>query len=226
MFNYNDIVEYIDGTYDTHFNEAHKWCKDNNATFDELIEERKEVEIEKTRTVESFEEQIIPAVYDADGNLIEEERIEIVPVAKEETYTETELHRFFKINEIPVPVVPEPTFEELKLAKRAEINQARDTAEQSGFEYLGKRFDSDPISCQRISCAAQAMSMVTMSEEVPTITWTCQDNTTIDLNPQELMGLVVALAQWSNTCHQKATALKEKIELCTSKEELDKIVWE
>lgn len=126
--------------------------------------------------------------------------------------------------EIPQPKVP--TLDELKILKREEINQARNSAEQGGFEYMGKIFDSDPISCQRISCAAQAMSMVTMSEEVPTITWTCQDNTTIDLNPQELMGLVVALAQWSNSCHQKATALKEKIELCTSKEELDKIVWE
>ena len=223
MFNYNDIVEYIDGTYDTHFNEAHKWCKDNNATFDELIEERKEVEIEKTRTVESFEEQIIPAVYDADGNLIEEERIEIVPVAKEETYTETELHRFFKINEILPPVVPEPTFEELKLAKRAEINQARDTAEQSGFEYLGKTFDSDQVSCIRMSSAAQAMQY---APDDAIITWTTQDNSTIDLNKSQLMGLVVALAQHSNTCHQKATSLKAQIDACESKEELDKIVWE
>lgn len=223
---YNDIIEYIDGTFDENFNTARQWCKDNNATFDELIEERKEVEIEKTRTVESFEEQIIPAVYDADGNLIEEEKTETVPITKEETYTEIELHRFFKINEIPVPVVPEPTLDELKALKREEINKARDETEQGGFEYMGKIFDSDPISCQRISCAAQAMSMTPMSEETPTITWTCQDNTTIDLNLQELMGLVVALAQWSNTCHQKATALKEKIEPCTSKEELDKIVWE
>lgn len=223
MFNYNDIVEYIDGTYDTHFNEAHKWCKDNNATFDELIEERKEVEIEKTRIVESFEEQIIPAVYDADGNLIEEERIEIVPVAKEETYTETELHRFFKINEIPVPVVPEPTFEELKLAKRAEINQVRDAEEQGGFEYLGKIFDSDQVSCIRMSSAAQAMQY---APDDAIITWTTQDNSTIDLNKSQLMGLVVALAQHSNTCHQKATALKAQIDACESKEELDKIVWE
>lgn len=223
MFNYNDIVEYIDGTYDTHFNEAHKWCKDNNATFDELIEERKEVEIEKTRTVESFEEQIIPAVYDADGNLIEEERIGIVPVAKEETYTETELHRFFKINEIPVPVVPEPTFEELKLAKRAEINQVRDAEEQGGFEYLGKIFDSDQVSCIRMSSAAQAMQY---APDDAIITWTTQDNSTIDLNKSQLMGLVVALAQHSNTCHQKATSLKAQIDACESKEELDKIVWE
>lgn len=122
--------------------------------------------------------------------------------------------------------LPSPSLDELKLAKRAEINQARDAAEQSGFEYMGKIFDSDQVSCIRISSAAQAMSMVAMSEETPTITWTCQDNSTIDLNPQELMGLVVALAQWSNTCHQKATALKAQIDACDSKEALAEIKWE
>ncbi len=122
--------------------------------------------------------------------------------------------------------LPSPSLDELKLAKRAEINQARDAAEQSGFEYMGKIFDSDQVSCIRISSAAQAMSMVAMSEETPTITWTCQDNSTIDLNPQELMGLVVALAQWSNTCHQKATALKAQIDACDNKEALAEIKWE
>lgn len=118
--------------------------------------------------------------------------------------------------------LPKPSLDELKLAKREEINQARDATEQGGFEYLGKTFDSDPISCQRISMAAQAMAL---APEGATITWTCQDNSTIDLTAQELVGLVVALAQHSNTCHEKATALKVQIEACESAEELDKIQW-
>ena len=118
---------------------------------------------------------------------------------------------------------PEQPFNELKLAKRAEINKARDAAEQGGFEYMGKIFDSDPVSCQRISCAAQAMAL---ADDTATITWTTQDNSTIDLNKVQLMGLVVALAQWSNTCHQKATALKAQIDACESVEELELIQWE
>lgn len=121
--------------------------------------------------------------------------------------------------------LPKPSLDELKIAKREEINKARDKAEQGGFEYMGKVFDSDPISCQRISCAAQAMQMASMSEETPTIVWTCKDNTTIELNATELLGLVVALAEWSNTCHEKATALKSKIADCQTKEELDTIQW-
>lgn len=38
--NYGDIIEYIDGTRDLHFEEARNWCKSNGATFDELIERR------------------------------------------------------------------------------------------------------------------------------------------------------------------------------------------
>lgn len=119
--------------------------------------------------------------------------------------------------------IPQPTLDELKVLKRAEINQARDKAEQGGFEYMGKIFDSDQVSCIRISSAAQAMQY---ADDTATITWTTQDNSTIDLNKSQLMGLVVALAQWSNTCHQKATALKAQIDVCDSKEALDKIKWE
>lgn len=117
---------------------------------------------------------------------------------------------------------PQQPLEELKLIKREEINQARDAAEQGGFEYLGKTFDSDQISAQRISMAAQAMAL---ADDTAKITWTCQDNTTIDLNKTQLVGLVVALAEWSNTCHQKATALKAQIDAAKTAEELEKITW-
>ena len=130
----------------------------------------------------------------------------------------------WKYEKLPEPeVTPEPTLDELKSQKRAEINYVRDRTEQGGFEYLGKTFDSDPISCQRISMAAQAMAL---APEGATITWTCQDNTTIELNKTQLAGMVVALAEWSNTCHQKATALKAKIDAAETAEELENITWE
>ena len=118
---------------------------------------------------------------------------------------------------------PKKTLDELKTEKRAEINASRDQAEQGGFEYMGKVFDSDQVSAQRISMAAQAMAL---APEGTTITWTCQDNSTIDLTAQELVGLVVALAEWSNTCHQKATALKAQIDAAETAEELEKITWD
>lgn len=120
----------------------------------------------------------------------------------------------------------EPTLNELKEAKRAEINQARDEAEQGGFEYMGKVFDSDIVSCIRIQGAAQSMQAAIMAEEVPTITWTTKDNSTVELTAQELLGLSVSLAEWSNTCHQKAAALKAQIDAAETAEELENITWE
>lgn len=124
--------------------------------------------------------------------------------------------------------VLDPDFEkkkldELKAEKRVEINKARDEAEQGGFEYMGKTFDSDQVSAQRISMATQAMALAPNETK---ITWTTQDNSTIELNKTELVGLVVALAEWSNTCHKKATALKEEIDKAKTAEELEKIKWE
>ena len=118
---------------------------------------------------------------------------------------------------------PQQTLAELKIAKRDEINAARDAAEQGGFEYMGKVFDSDPVSCIRMMGASQSLAN---APEETTITWTCQDNTTIDLNGSEFAGLVVALATHSNICHQKATALKEQIDACQSAEDLAQITWD
>ena len=44
MFNYGDIIEYVDGTYDENFNNARKWANSNQATFNELIDRRKEID--------------------------------------------------------------------------------------------------------------------------------------------------------------------------------------
>lgn len=117
---------------------------------------------------------------------------------------------------------PTQPLDELKTLKREEINKARDEAEQGGFEYMGKVFDSDEVSCIRMMGASQALSNAPAET---TITWTCQDNSTIDLNGSEFAGLVVALATHSNTCHQKATELKAQIEKATSAEELEGIKW-
>lgn len=115
---------------------------------------------------------------------------------------------------------PQQSLEELKTLKRKEVNISRDKEEQGGFEYLGKIFDSDSISCQRISCAAQAYSM---ADDTTKIVWTCKDNSTIELNKAQLLGLVIALAQHSNTCHEKATTIKQKIDAAQTIEELKKI---
>lgn len=112
----------------------------------------------------------------------------------------------------------------LKTKKKEEINQARDKTEQGGFEYMGKIFDSDLISCVRIQGAAQLAAQMPMSD-TPIIEWTCKDNTHIKLTPAELIGLSAALANWSNECHKKASELKQQVDDAQTEEELNAIKW-
>ena len=41
-FNYNDIIEYIDATYDESFQEAKHWAYNHNTSYEELIDRREE----------------------------------------------------------------------------------------------------------------------------------------------------------------------------------------
>lgn len=179
------------------YDEAFNFVSKNEGTTIKEIEPRLE-EVEKIRQVEKFDENGIPYF-------------------ENEKYTVQEYVKYYQIVELP-----KPSLEELKLAKREEINQARDEAEQGGFEYMGKVFDSDQVSCIRMMGASQSLANAPAETK---ITWTCQDNSTIDLNGTQFVGLVVALATHSNTCHQKATELKAQIEKATSAEELEEIKW-
>lgn len=116
--------------------------------------------------------------------------------------------------------------EDLREAKRQEINTARDNAEQGGFEYLGKVFDSDPVSCQRIALASQTAMMAKTAGQEFNVVWTCQDNTTIELDADAMIGASVALTQWSNACHMKASELKEQLLKATTEDEIKNINWE
>jgi alkylhydroperoxidase/carboxymuconolactone decarboxylase family protein YurZ len=64
-----------------------------------------------------------------------------------------------------------------------------------------------------------------------TVTWTCADNSTIDLTEQQLLGLAAALAAHSDALHQTARALKAAVDAAlaagATAEEIDALpVWE
>lgn len=113
-----------------------------------------------------------------------------------------------------------------KQQKRNEINTIRNNKETSGFTYLNKVFDSDDKSVLRIYGANNLAMQCKESKSEFEIVWTCQDNSQITLNADEMMGVPVALAQFSNLIHQKASEMKEAIMNAESKEEVDKYVEE
>ena len=125
--------------------------------------------------------------------------------------TEMEVEQAYDGSWYLLGFAPQKSLDELKQAKRDEINQARDNAEQGGFLYLGKIFDSDPISCLRIALASQTALISMQSQTEFSVEWTCQDNSKITLSAEQTVGMSVALTQWSNSCHIKATELKNLI---------------
>lgn len=77
-YNYNEIIEYIDATYDENFNNAQNWAKVHNTTFNELIERRETREVEEE--------------YEEDGEI--------------KTREVEKLFRYFQIGPEPQPYVP------------------------------------------------------------------------------------------------------------------------
>lgn len=120
---------------------------------------------------------------------------------------------------------PKRTLEEVKIDARAQINSKRDTLEASGFSYMGKVFDSDSRSVQRISVAVQAAQAAAASEQPFSIDWTAQDNTVITLGIPEMMGMPAALAMSAATLHEHAKAKKVEIENAVSITEVESIAW-
>lgn len=120
---------------------------------------------------------------------------------------------------------PTRTLEQVKTDKREQINSMRDNLEQSGFPYLDKVIDSNPVSVQRITVAVQAAQAAIGAGQPFAITWTCQDNSTLDLDAVGMMGMPVALAMFANTLHETARAKKELIDAATTIEEVEAVTW-
>lgn len=105
-FNYNQTIEYIDGTRDLNFEAARRWAQSNGTTFEEDISKREPYEQEHEETYMN------PETNETEVKLVK------TPTIK----------RFFVIGDEPKPIVieptpiPEPTEEELKANKRMERN--------------------------------------------------------------------------------------------------------
>jgi len=122
------------------------------------------------------------------------------------------------------PVV-ERTLDEVKTDKRQQINSKRDSLEQSGFPYLGKVIDSNPVSVQRISIAAQAAQFAAASSQPFSIDWTCQDNSILTLTADSMIAMPVALAMFANSIHHIAREKKALIDAAITIAEVNEVIW-
>jgi|GEM_PF-7017643 len=130
-----------------------------------------------------------------------------------------------------IPPEPVKTLTMLKAEKWAEIKAERDRRERLPLSYLGKLFDLDKESSERLQWAINAArSAVSLGIEFVT-DWTCYDNTVITLDAEDIIGLPIAVAQYSDGLHQTARGLRIKIfgdgttPGAETVEEIDAIKW-
>lgn len=112
-----------------------------------------------------------------------------------------------------------------KAEKWQEIKVLRDQREQEGLPYMGKVLDSDALSVQRLTTAVQAAQLAISQNQEFTINWTTKDNSVLVMIAQDVCGIPLALAQYSDSLHAKARSLKEQIAKAESLKELEKITW-
>lgn len=106
--------------------------------------------------------------------------------------------------------------------KRAAINAERVRREQGGFAFNGKTFDSDQNAYNRISAAAQtALTTMVAQQPFPTVTWTCADNTTMDLDAAGVVAMQAALVAHGLVLHGKAQARKTALAACATLEDVE-----
>ena len=119
------------------------------------------------------------------------------------------------------PEPPEPSFDELKAAKRAEIAAARYAAETGGIEVDGARIATDRGS-QALLTAAVVMAR--LDPEFST-RWKCDDGHFVQLDAIHLRGIGDAVIAHVERCFAREGDLCELIDAAQTAEELDAIQW-
>lgn len=114
------------------------------------------------------------------------------------------------------------TVEEVRAECWTRIKADREAAEFGGFEWNGMRFDSDMTSQMRIIGATQLASII---GENFSITWTLADNTTVELNGEQMGQIGAALGLHVNGVHTKGRILRDQIDTASNVEDLRNIAW-
>lgn len=117
----------------------------------------------------------------------------------------------------------EEPLEVIKQRKITELKYQRDKAEVAPIAYNGHSFDYDDKARDRINAAIIALEL---QGEGASIDWTTADNADVKVTANDLRMVIAAVAVRSNDLHIKYRELKEQVEACTTKEALEKIVWE
>lgn len=103
----------------------------------------------------------------------------------------------------------------LRALRWAEIKLARDAAEVAGCETPLGRIDTTAASQVKIAGAVQMAMLAQAAGEPFSISWTMQDNTTVDHDDAAMIGMGLAVGQHVRVCHEVSRTKREQLEAAT-----------
>jgi len=118
-------------------------------------------------------------------------------------------------------VLPFVGMEALQEWKWNQVKADRDAAEIAGFDTAYGRFDSDQTSLLKLSSAF----MMANANPAFKVTWTLQDNTTVDLDAAKMIEVGGLAFKYVNDVHQKGVSIRAQIQTTTTFDELQSITW-
>lgn len=116
--------------------------------------------------------------------------------------------------------IPEPTLDEVKDKKVAELKEMRDRLEVEPIIVGAHTFDYDDKARERIHAA-----IVALDGTGTTLSWTTAEQQEFIVDEEALKNIVRAAAVRSNALHVMYRDLKAQVESVTTKEEVELIVW-
>ncbi len=118
----------------------------------------------------------------------------------------------------------DPTLDDVKEQKLAELKAQRDAVEVEPIEYSGNVYDYDDKARERINAAIIALDVQTqVAKSTASIEWTTADNKDVTVTADDLRAIIAAVAVRSNALHVAYREAKEKVEAATTKAEVEAV---
>lgn len=114
----------------------------------------------------------------------------------------------------------EESLESIKEHKILTLKIQRDNLEVEPITYQGYAFDYDSKARDRINAAIIALEVAGVSA---TLTWTTSNNQDVKVTASDLRGVIAQVALRSDTLHTAYRKAKEKVEVASTKEEVEAV---
>jgi hypothetical protein len=113
----------------------------------------------------------------------------------------------------------------LRADKWAALKAARDAERDAGFVFNLKPVQSDPISRDNISGAAQAAGIAKAAGQPFAVQWTCADNSVMVLDADQAIAMFMAGVQHMQALYAKGVQLREQLGEAVTEEDIEAVSW-